>query len=131
MKSHGLLFLLAVVLLITQPLWAGDVEFEASGSLLSHYVWRGLRLSEGGVFQPSVTVGAKGFSANLWANYQFDPRTWTEVDFTGAYAGEKAKLNFEAGFVHYGVNEGLDSDNITAAWVIPIFSIPPSKFMWM
>ena len=112
MKSHGLLFLLAVVLLLPQALWAGGVEFEASGSLLSHYMWRGLRLSEGGVFQPSVTVGAKGFSANLWANYQFDPRSWTELDFTGAYAGKKEKINFEAGFVHYGVYKGLDSDEI-------------------
>jgi hypothetical protein len=106
------LFLLAVVLLLPQVLWAGGAEFEASGSLLSHYIWRGLRLSEGGVFQPSVTVGAKGFSANLWANYQFDPKSWTEVDFTGAYAGQKGKVNFEAGFIHYGVNEGLDSDEI-------------------
>jgi hypothetical protein len=106
------LFLFAVVLLLPQALWAGDVEFEASGSFLSHYMWRGLRLAEGGVFQPSVTVGAKGFSANLWANYQFDPERWTELDFTGAYAGEKGKINYEVGFIHYGVYEGLDSDEI-------------------
>jgi hypothetical protein len=112
MKSHGLLFLLAIVLLLPQALWAGGVEFVASGSLLSHYMWRGLRLGEGGVFQPSMTVGAKGFSANLWANYQFDPKSWTELDFTGAYAGQKRKITFESGFVHYGVNEGLDSDEI-------------------
>jgi len=114
MKSCGLLLLFAVVLLLSQALLAADVEFEASGSLLSHYMWRGQRLSEGGVFQPSVTVGAKGFSANLWANYQFDPNSWTEVDCTGSYAGEKAKFSYEAGFIHYGVNEGLDSDEIYA-----------------
>jgi hypothetical protein len=91
----------------------GDkVEFEASGVFSSHYMWRGLRLSEGGVFQPSLTAGYKGFSANIWANYQFDPNRWSEVDFTGAYSGEKGKFNYELGFVHYGVNEGLDSDEI-------------------
>lgn len=114
MKSQRLLFLLAVSFLIPQVLFAEGVEFEASGSFFSHYMWRGLRLSEDGVFQPSVTVGAKGFSANLWANYQFDPNNWTEVDFTGSYAGEAGKYNYEAGYVHYGVNEGPDSDEFFA-----------------
>ena len=112
MKSQRLLLLLAAVLVLSQVLVAGDLEFEASGSFLSHYMWRGMRLSEGGVFQPSVTVGAKGFSANIWANYQFDPNRWTEVDFTAAYAGEKAKINYEAGYIHYALNEGEDSDEI-------------------
>jgi hypothetical protein len=111
-KKRGLFLLLAVVLMLPHVLLGGDVEFEASGSVLSHYMWRGLRLSEGGVFQPSMTVGSKGFSANLWANYQFDPNRWSEVDFTGAYAAEKGAFNYEIGFVHYAVIEGLDSDEI-------------------
>jgi hypothetical protein len=111
-KRNGLLLLLAVTVLLPTTLLAGDIEYEASGAVLSHYMWRGLRLSEGGVFQPSVTIGAKGFSANVWANYQFDPHDWTEVDFTTSYAGEKAKFNYEIGFVHYGVYDDVDSDEI-------------------
>ena len=111
-KGRGLFLLMAVVLMLPHLLLGGDVEFEASGAGLSHYMWRGLRLSEGGVFQPSLTVGSKGFSANLWANYQFDPNRWSEVDFTGAYACENGAFNYEAGFIHYGVIEGLDSDEI-------------------
>ncbi|MDM7994994.1 MAG: hypothetical protein QUT30_04820 [Acidobacteriota bacterium] len=112
MKSKGILFVLTTIFLLAPTLPGGDMEFEASGSVLSHYMWRGMRLSEGGVFQPSATVGAKGFSANIWANYQFDPNRWTEVDFTASYAGEKGNFKFEAGFVHYGVNEDEDSDEI-------------------
>ena len=112
MKKRGFLILLAAVLLLPQVLAAGDVEFEASGAIFSHYMWRGLRLSEGGVFQPSATVSSKGFSANIWANVQFDPGSLNEVDFTGSYAGEKGKFSYEAGFIHYGVNDGLDSDEI-------------------
>lgn len=115
MKSQGLLLFCLVILLTPQILPAGDLEFEAAGSFLSHYMWRGIRLSEDGVFQPSVTMGAKGFSANFWANYQFDPSRWTEVDFTGAYSGERGKISFELGFVHYGVLEDLDSDEIYAS----------------
>jgi uncharacterized protein (TIGR02001 family) len=116
MKSQRFVLLLGV-LLFPQVVSAQDeeekgVKIEASGSFLSHYMWRGIRLSEGGVFQPSLTIERKGFSANIWANYQFDPKRWTEVDFTGAYAGEKRKIAYEIGFVHYGVNEGLDSDEI-------------------
>jgi uncharacterized protein (TIGR02001 family) len=115
-KKTQLLLLLLTVLLFPQIMPAADEEngttFEASGAVFSHYMWRGLQLSEGGVFQPSLTVGHKGFSANLWANYQFDPKRWTEVDFTGVYAGEAGKINYEVGFIHYGVKEGLDSDEI-------------------
>ncbi len=111
-QGQGLLLLLMTILMLPQILPAGDVEFEASGAVLSHYMWRGLRLSEGGVFQPSATVGSKGFYANIWANYQFDPNSLTEIDFTGSYAGEKGKLNYEAGFIHYGVRDNLDSDEI-------------------
>ena len=112
MKSQALFLLLLVVLWIPQTLTAGDLEYEASGSVFSHYMWRGMQLSENGVLQPSLTVGSKGFSANLWANYQFDPNRWTEVDFTGAYSGENGNINYEIGFIHYGVLEGLDSDEI-------------------
>jgi hypothetical protein len=111
-KGQALLLLLVSVLLLPHALLAGDVEFEAAGAVLTHYMWRGLRLSEGGVFQPSVTVGGKGFSANLWANWQFDPNSLTEIDFTGSYAGEKGKFSYEAGLIHYGVRNGLDSDEI-------------------
>jgi uncharacterized protein (TIGR02001 family) len=116
--TYRRLVLLFSILLLPQLLPAAEAEeekgtaFEASGAFLSHYMWRGIRLSEDGVFQPSLTIGRKGFSANIWANYQFDPKHWTEVDFTGAYAGEKGKINYEVGFIHYALNEGEDSDEI-------------------
>jgi hypothetical protein len=112
MLRKELLLLLAVTILLPTTLLAGDIEYEASGALLSHYMWRGLRLSEGGVFEPSFTIGAKGFSANVWANYQFDPHDWTEVDIAASYAGEKAKFNYEVGFVHYCLWDDVDTDEI-------------------
>jgi hypothetical protein len=95
-------------------LLAGDLEFEASTAILSHYMWRGIRLAEGGVLQPSFTTSYKGLSANVWGNYSFaGGNNSNEVDFTASYAREKDKLNFEAGFIHYGVLKGgVDSDEI-------------------
>lgn len=127
MQKQGRLLLLAIIILLPHALWAGDVEFEASGAFLSHYMWRGLRLSEGGVFQPSVTVGSRGFSANVWANYQFDPNRWSEVDFTGSYAGEIGNFNYEAGFVHYAVSEDVDSDEVFGSFGHSDFLNPSLK----
>jgi hypothetical protein len=45
------------------------VTSAATVDLLSHYVWRGLRLSDGFVMQPSAVVGVRGFSVNLWWNF--------------------------------------------------------------
>ena len=42
-------------------------------SVLSKYVWRGYELNDDSlVLQPSVTVGYKGFSLNLWGNLDSD-----------------------------------------------------------
>ncbi len=110
LKLCGLLLILLTI--IPEVLPAQDKQFEVSGAVFSHYMWRGMRLSEGGVFQPSVTVGNNGFALNLWANYQFDPRRWSEADITASYTKEKDKYSYEIGYIHYGVNEGPDSDEI-------------------
>ena len=112
MKNPNLYVLLLVLLMVPQALTAQDSGFEASAAALSHYMWRGLRLSENGVLQPSMTVSNKGFSLNLWANYQFDPHRWSEADFTASYATEKDKYRYEVGYIHYGVLNGPDSDEI-------------------
>src|SRR3974390_1453002 len=64
---------------------------------LTKYVWRGYENTKKSmVIQPSMTVGYKGFSANVWANldanpYAATPNTsyssaWTETDFTLSYS---------------------------------------------
>ena len=42
----------------------------AGVDVLSQYIWRGFALSRNSaVSQPSITVGFKGFSVNVWGNY--------------------------------------------------------------
>lgn len=45
-----------------------EVSAGLTADVLSHYVWRGIRLSDGLVVQPSVGVEGHGFSVNLWWN---------------------------------------------------------------
>jgi hypothetical protein len=68
--------------------------------VLSQYVWRGFALSrQSAVFQPSITVGYKGFSVNIWGNFDSGENApwfitdrkggkWNETDFTFGYSRE-------------------------------------------
>src|SRR5687768_13486680 len=50
---------------------APSVTVTATGSLVSQYMFRGLRLSDGG-FQPAVEVGAGNLVLGAWGNFPFD-----------------------------------------------------------
>ena len=94
-------------------------------SALSKYVWRGFELSKDSlVLQPSVTVGYKGFSANVWGNedtntyvqssdVQAGTNNWTETDLTLAYDWTMGPVGLTAGYIYYGVI-GSDSQEVFA-----------------
>lgn len=103
--------------------------------ILSQYIWRGFALSrKSAVLQPSVTVGYKGFSVNVWGNFDTDenapwtltPRTgakWNETDFTFGYTREVYQgtwlksLSLSLGGIYYSYDGTLypqgDSFEIT------------------
>ena len=78
-------------------LWAAE-EAKPSASadigVFSKYVWRGYELSkDSAVIQPSLTVGYKDFSFNLWGNLDTDVYSdpqgqsqFNETDMTLSYA---------------------------------------------
>ena len=76
-NARRLLPLVLVVLWVAPPVLAQDpaaerppaVSSRVTADLLSHYVWRGLRLSDGVVLQPSAGVETHGFGVNLWWNF--------------------------------------------------------------
>ena len=77
-------------------------------SLMSQYLWRGYELSRGDslVVQPSMTIGYKGLSANIWENIDTDPQTpaihnLNETDITLAYARDFGAFSGEAGYIWY------------------------------
>ena len=91
--------------------------------VLSKYVWRGEELSNDSiVIQPSVTVGYKGFSVNLWGNLDTarddnnaataDTKNWTETDFTMSYEVSYGLFSLGAGYIYYGLDNATDTDEI-------------------
>lgn len=103
----------AVLLLPLLNAGASDLTLDASMGAYSSYMWRGYRLSpEALQLQPSVTVSGSGFSANVWADYDTDSNDVLEVDYTASYAFDVDAVSLEAGFIHYDVRGGLDSDEV-------------------
>lgn len=89
---------------------------DATVAVLSQYFWRGYELSRNSmVIQPSLTVGYKGFSANIWGNLDTKAyysgtdvgksygSTWNETDYTLSYAKMIGLFNLGAGYIYYGL----------------------------
>lgn len=84
-------------------------------SALTHDIWRGYELSRNSiVIQPSMTIGYKGFSVNLWGNLDTRPyfagtadtnysNTWNETDFTLSYTKTLGLFNVGGGYIYYAL----------------------------
>ena len=82
----------------------------ASVSIMSNYVWRGQKLSNSYVIQPSVGLTYYGLGVNLWANFDpdyNDSSEHTETDLTFDYSFGLDKFSFDAGYIYYAL-EGAD-----------------------
>ncbi|NTW07123.1 MAG: hypothetical protein HGA29_04690 [Syntrophaceae bacterium] len=82
---------------------------EVSLAALSQYIWHGYEMSRNSVvLQPSFTLSYKGFSANIWGNWDSDPYAggdrWNETDYTLSYEGEYGILNYGAGYMYYDMD---------------------------
>ena len=110
---------LAIILAVVLTIFLGIVTSFADGpraggsasvGIFSNYVWRGQKLSNSYVIQPSVGITYNGFGANLWANYDSDYNDQgehTETDLTLDYSFNYDRFSFDAGYIYYAL-EGAD-----------------------
>ena len=99
------------------PAPAGDEKptGEATMAALNRYIWRGYELSRNSVvIQPSLTVGYRGFSANLWGNLDTKPyfagigdspytSTMNETDLALSYTKTLGWFNVGGGYIYYAL----------------------------
>ncbi len=88
---------------------AGDF----TAAVLSQDIWRGYELSRNSVVvQPSMTIGYKGFSVNMWGNLDTKPYsvgnasytgTWNETDLTLSYTKTLGLFNVGGGYIYYSL----------------------------
>ena len=115
------LLISSLLALLAMPLFAEEEKPPAeekptadfSVSAMSKYVWRGQELSRDSiVIQPSMTVGYKGFSLNLWGNLDTKPYLgdndnnsahWTETDFTLSYSRSFGPVTAGVGYIYYAL----------------------------
>lgn len=108
--------------------------FDFTTAFLSAYIWRGQQQTKNSlVIQPSMTLGYKGFSANLWGNLDTNPYSttsatyssnWTETDLTLSYSKAFGPVTAGIGYIYYGLNapnpgapDPLDSQEIFATLI--------------
>ncbi len=92
-----------------------EVSGSASVDVMSNYVWRGFKLSNSVVLQPSVGITYGGFGANLWANIDTDlddAMEHTETDVTLSYTFGMDKLGFDVGYIYYALESADDTQEI-------------------
>lgn len=112
---------LSVVIILPAMAEEDMPSADLSVSILSDYIWRGQELSRDSiVVQPSMTIGYKGFSANLWGNLDTDPyvaignspSNWNETDLTLSYGRDFGPLNISGGYIYYGLDGVDDSQEV-------------------
>lgn len=129
MRARTLIVMLLMLLMVLTFSTAARAEVEksadASVSFMSNYVWRGLKLSEDWVIQPTVGLTYGGFGANLWSNYDGDAKEATETDLTLNYATSFDKVGLEVGYIYYEL-EGLQDTQELYVSVGYDFIVSPS-----
>ena len=113
--------------MVELPTASADVSF------LSQYIWRGYELSKDSlVIQPSITVGYKGFSLNLWGNFDSDcyegpykdSAKWNETDVTVAYETSFGPVGVGVGYLYYAVEGEDDTQEVYASIGGDVFLYP-------
>jgi hypothetical protein len=98
----------------------------ASVDVMSNYVWRGIKVSNSWVVQPSVGISYGDFSANIWGNYDSDVAEatshgetghgeWTETDLTLAYTKSIDKFTLGGGYIYYAFDGFNDTQEVFAS----------------
>jgi hypothetical protein len=94
--------------------------FSGAVAGLSQYIWRGYELSKDSVvIQPSLTVGYKGFEANLWGNLDTNDKytkanktNWNETDLTLSYTYDFGPAKLTGGYIYYALDGVDDSQEL-------------------
>ena len=120
-------FSIIILMLLLSTVFTGSVfaaEPKVSGTasvdVLSNYVWRGQKLTNSWVIQPSVGITYGSFGANLWANYDSDSQIdegdehgeFSETDLTLNYNFSVDKWNFGLGYIYYALTGANDTQEI-------------------
>jgi hypothetical protein len=78
------ILLIFIIIFIVGNVWAEkpDSCFYAQVDLANRWIWRGVSYSESPVIQPTIGWKNRKLSASVFGSYAFEPKSYSEVDFT-------------------------------------------------
>lgn len=126
MKKVGQILLAVLVMCISfSGAYAEEIKKGgyASIDVMSNYVWRGQKLSNSWVIQPSLGINYGAFGASIWSNYDSDRveatsgdssghGKITETDITLTYTHSIDKLTLTGGYIYYALEGANDTQEI-------------------
>ena len=122
--------LLASAVLLPGSASAGGMSGDIAVGYYSNYVWRGQTLSGDWVVQPEVNLSYEGFGVGLWSNYDSVTEEMSETDFILNYAGSSDRINYEAGYIYYRIDEAADTQELYLTVEHDSILKPHAAFYW-
>lgn len=100
------------------------IAFSLEGDFYSRYIWRGQVISNGAVFQPSVSANYKGFTATVWSDmdmtsYRNESGQFAEFDLSLDYTNKiskDSKISYSLGVIHYHFPKFSATDTTELYW---------------
>jgi hypothetical protein len=123
---------------VEEPKVTGSVGF----GVFSQYIFRGYELSRrSAVVQPTISASYRGFSANLWGNWDsrqsatqsFLPgrdgrdegqKAFNETDVTLSYTRNFGPVGVTLGYIYYGTEYAKQTQELFASLTYDIFAHP-------
>ncbi len=126
MKITKVFLMVVLILSISATgIYADDIKKSGYASMdaMSNYVWRGQKLSNSWVIQPSVGINYGAFGVNIWSNYDSDRfevtsgsesghGKITETDITLTYTHSINKLTLTGGYIYYALEGANDTQEL-------------------
>jgi len=109
-----------VILVMCGSVAAEQLETEIGFDFFGKYVWRGQNVTDEPVFQPWVTLGYGGLTAELWGNLDLtningDEGDFNEYNWALDYSGDlEGGIGYSVGVIHYYFPSDGDTTEIYA-----------------
>lgn len=117
----------AACLLAQTSVWAEEEDKPTAGvdlGVFSQYISRGMEYSKDSlIIQPSLTIGYKGVSLNVWGNLDtnndvYGEAKYNETDLTVSYTKAIGIVELTGSYIYYGIDGAVDSQEISGVVAI-------------
>jgi hypothetical protein len=107
---------------------SSELSFGVDAGFGNKYMWRGICINNGLVFQPDAYISYGNFSLTAWSNitlWDINSENAHEVDFILTYSNSIFNFDFESSLIYYGV---INSESPNTGELLVNLSYPLDNF---